>query len=46
MGFCMGGRGDIQVLFVGKELRGLLFGVGVGGRGFIHTGQGYFGVLW
>ena len=35
MGFCMGGRGDIQVLFVGKELRGLLFG-GV----YTHRGRG------
>ena len=43
MGFCMGGRGDIQVLFVGKELRGLLFGVG---EGLYTQGQGYFGVLW
>ena len=45
MGFCMGGRGDIQVLFVGKELRGLIFGVG--GRRLIRTtlGKGCFGVV-
>ena len=39
MGFSMGGGGYIQVLFVGKELRGLIFGVG---EGLIHTGAGVF----
>ena len=36
----MGGGGHIQVLFVGKELRGLIFGVGGGGLYALHWGRG------
>ena len=45
MGFCMGGGGYIQVLFVGKELRGLIFGVVVvGGGAYTHRGRGILGL--
>ena len=52
MGFCMGGGGYIQILFVGKELRGLIFGVGGGlyalhwGRGILELYGALVAVLW